>query len=120
MNVTEASQTNTLLRYLLGEGPDAGDVITSAEAQTAAFYLAGRAHMALSAGLNGPELQRKWPQRPEALARKRHDRLISLLRDFVRLTLEGEIKIVPKSGSALLGRELFFKIQTQLKQERPA
>lgn len=60
MNVTEANQLSTLLRYLLH--PDLGDApaVTSEQARHAAAYLATRAEKALSCSL-GYDVAEAWP-----------------------------------------------------------
>lgn len=69
MNITEAGDTNTLLRWVLGirepSDVDVDDQELADAAEAAAVRLAGRAHRALSAGLTEDDVRDSW-QRVEA------------------------------------------------------
>lgn len=63
MNISEANDTNTILRYLLNQARWPVGVPTDAEAQAAAERLADRAHKPLSAGLRAQDVTEAWPNR---------------------------------------------------------
>lgn len=60
MNITEANDTNTVLRYLLGLPNLTGDVPTDDQAQDAAERLAEKAAKALHAGLRPVDVAQAW------------------------------------------------------------
>ena len=60
MNISEANELNTLLRYVLAEPDIMGKVPTCEQAATAAEGLADRANRALGAGLDGRTVREAW------------------------------------------------------------
>ena len=57
MNITEAHHVNTLLGYLAKDDRPGGQVITAADAEEAARFLAGKAYKALMAGVTPEQVK---------------------------------------------------------------
>jgi hypothetical protein len=61
MNVSESSDVNTLLRWLIGAKRFDDEEVSEADAKAAAVRLADRAYKTLFAGLAGRDVAERWP-----------------------------------------------------------
>jgi hypothetical protein len=118
VNVAESIKLQELLGHLIGEPDPEGNLVSSAQAQAAAFFLTTRARMTLAAGLQPDDVRRRWHARPDLSLRTRHRELLEVVEVLRKLIERREIIVSPLAGKPEDAAHAIGKLKNLLMRER--